>query len=162
MITDVKLTAEEFKSVHNGMCELRYQIENLLPFINEKLAQSLSKGLKSIETGLAGAYQKDEDEFDRRSAHYDEVCNKHNFKSIWSMHEVEDLNADHIYPNATHVMYDAGGATNSVPINGKTWVSLWRAADTLIKISGDNHHIFVEDFIQIQGVDTILQLSTGS
>lgn len=164
MIGPVTLTAEEFKSIHNGVCELRYQIDHLSSFVNERLAESLAKGLKSIESGLASAYQQDETIYDRRSLHYTMIGSKNNFESIWSMDEVEDLNEKHPFTAAVYLTYKlyGNGNVNTVLVGGDTWIDLWRAADKIIKMSGDNHHIFIENFVQNKQLGDRIILVTGS
>jgi hypothetical protein len=74
---------------------------------------------------------------------------------------VDDLNQPHPFA-ASEMIYRAhwGAKSVVVPIAGTTWLDLWRAADCAIKLSGDSHHIFIEDFqINLQGQ---LELSTGS
>ena len=162
MITDVTLTAEEFKLIHNALCDIRHISEYLEPILNTATSSKLSASVANIAKGLENAYRQENDEFDSRSQHYDKVAAEHNFKAIWSMHEISDLNINHTYANATHVGYTVDGTTHMVPINGHSWVSLWAAADKLIDLSGDDHHIFIEDFHEDKNVDGLLILSTGS
>jgi hypothetical protein len=61
------------------------------------------------------------------------------------------------------VIYRAyGSGDHEVAINGTTWASLYIAADTLIRESGDNHHIFIEAFKQSSISPEILFVTTGS
>jgi hypothetical protein len=96
-----------------------------------------------------------------------DVYNIHH--SFWSYHQNElcDFTKNHPYMGATTLTYsmyftDGEMVPITVDIKGPRWIDLWRTADELIQKSGDNHHVFVEDFI-IESIDPItLSLHTGS
>ena len=48
----------------------------------------------------------------------------------------------------------------AVPIDGNTWGDLYKAADSAIKLSNDDHHIYIEDFKMLENGD--IELITGS
>lgn len=48
----------------------------------------------------------------------------------------------------------------AVPIEGNTWGDLYRAADSAIKLSNDDYHIYIEDFKMLENGD--IELITGS
>jgi hypothetical protein len=94
------------------------------------------------------------------------VKREHNFVSVWSIPGVDFFDAPHIY-DATHMYYDAHWGENQtgiVKIPGKKWLDLWRAAEELIRASGDEHHVFIEDFVSSVDADgtKVLSLQTGS
>ena len=156
------LTAEEFKDLHNGLCEVRAVFRTMEGVVADKLLARAEDAWKLIERALANTYAADEKAAKARDSHYGEIGDKNNFKSIWSVYEVADLNAP-FAGAATHVLYKDhwGPGDVMVPINGNTWVDLWRAADEAISKSGDNHHVFIEAFIP-SNVTGVLVLSTGS
>jgi hypothetical protein len=156
------LTAKEFSDIHNAKCELNGILQAMEGVVHPTLQERLEKVLEKINKALENAYKLDEEAYERKSAHYDKISEEHGFKSIWSVHEVDDLNAP-FAGAATHLIYTDhwGKEPVEVPINGNTWVDLWRAAETAIKQSGDTHHVFIEAFIP--GVKPgFLVLSTGS
>jgi len=155
------LTAQEFSDLHNANCELRGILQSMEGVVNEKLKDRFEKALEQINKALENAYAQDDAAFNKNSLHYDAISAKHGFKSIWSVHEVSDLNTP-FAGTATHLLYKDhwGEFEVLVPINGNTWVDLWSAAEEAIKKSTDDHHIFIEAFIS--GDDGILVLSTGS
>lgn len=156
------LTAQEFSDIHNAKCELNGILQSLDGVIHPKLQERLEKALAQINKGLENAYRLDEEAYEKKSRHYDEISVANDFKSIWSVYEVDDLNAP-FAGAATHLAYKQhwGKKPVLVPINGNTWVDLWRAAEAAILESGDNHHIFIESF-EPDGDSGILNLSTGS
>jgi|GEM_PF-1896149 hypothetical protein len=87
-------------------------------------------------------------------------------KSYWSISADNDfinMSFNHPYVGATEVSYPADmqwGKASSVKIEGPTWLDLWKAADKAIQESGDEHHVFIEDFYELE--NGVLQLHTGS
>lgn len=162
MNTAPQLTAQEFSDIHNAKCEI-YSIANSLEgVISERLYARIEKAIQLLNKGLERAYEEDNAAEEKRSAHYNKISEEYGFKSIWSVYEVDDLNAP-FAGAATHLAYKQhwGKKPVLVPINGNTWVDLWRAAEAAILESGDNHHIFIESF-EPDGDSGILNLSTGS
>lgn len=160
----VTLYADDFKTVHNTLCDLRSVQERLTGVISNELADRLHAIVKGFERGLANAYEQDNTAFERKMDLYSEIKDECKFKSIWSIYEVDDLYAEHPYAGANEIVYKDhwGDEPVSVPLLGKRWIDLWIAADHLIKESGDEHHIFVERFRPLQENNTTLVLSTGS
>lgn len=164
MNCDVTLTADEFKQVHNALCELRSIRETLSGVIREPITDKMGSAIDSMYRGLQGAYAQDDAAAGRNSEHYEKVAFTLGFKSIWSVYEVKDLYSQHPYAGATEVLYkDHWGDDNvNVAIEGDTWADLYRAADLCIRDSGDDHHIFIERFIPSKADPKVLVLSTGS
>jgi hypothetical protein len=164
MYTDVKITAKEFTAIHNALCEMRDVNNRLSGVVREPITDKLAAAIRAMEQGLAGAYQQDEQDFDAKSNHYSDVSQELGTRSVWSVYEVNDLKAEHPYIGATEVVYKDhwGGEEVVVPVIGNTWEALYVAADSAIRNSKDNHHIFIETFTQSSINPSILFLSTGS
>ena len=159
------ITAEEFKTIHNGLYDLRSAIERLEGVIATELYSKLAKAENQITTALAGAYDQDDQAFDKNRDHYEAVKLDLGVNAIWSMFEVPNLNDPHPYENVDQVVYKDhfGKKAVSCKINGNTWVALYVAANACIRDSGDTHHIFIEDFTPAPTPGTgVLYLSTGS
>ena len=102
-------------------------------------------------------------EFDVKFDYFNKVRTELGLTAVWSIFEVDNLNETHPFKGVTKVIYKTYGSGDAeVAIDGNTWKSLYIAADTLIDISGDNHHIFIEAFKQSSISPEILFLSTGS
>jgi hypothetical protein len=159
-----QLTAEEFSDLHNAKCEIHGISETLVGVLHPDLQKRLESAVAKINAALKNAYEQDNAISEKRSAHYNKVASDHKFDTIWSVHEVDDLYMPHPFEGVTHVRYSEhwGSADVTVPIKGNTWVDLWRAAETAINESGDNHHIFIEDFEVADYRPDFLRLSTGS
>jgi hypothetical protein len=100
---------------------------------------------------------------DEKFDYYNQVREDLGLNAVWSIFEVENLSERHPFVGATKVIYRAyGSGDHEVTIEGDTWKSLYIAADTLIRDSGDGHHIFIEDFKQSSINPEILFVTTGS
>jgi len=100
---------------------------------------------------------------DEKFDYYNQVREDLGLNAVWSIFEVENLSERHPFVGATKVIYRAyGSGDHEVTIEGDTWKSLYVAADTLIRDSGDGHHIFIEDFKQSSINPEILFVTTGS
>lgn len=150
------LTAEEFKVLHNTLWELS-NIDH--PKVTELVERIRNDALKS-------AYEQDAREFDRKHDHYREVQGLNGFKSIWSIFEVDDINAYSGITGATKLIYKNHWGTPVVidvdPNRALSWLDLYELADQAIAQSGDTHHIFIERIALTQGSVGVLELQTGS
>ena len=159
------LSAEEFRTIHNAVCDLDRLVSRLEDVLKPELYQRLVAARNDIRTGLASAYKQDDDAFSRKSRHYDSVKQELGVEhSEWSIYEVDNLSARHPYAGADRVVYRNhwGSEAVSVSINGLTWAALWVAANAAIRDSGDDHHVYIESF-ELDGEDPrTLVLSTGS
>lgn len=165
MYCDVKLTALEFKTIHNALCDLDQIKRQLEDILKPELYTKLVKVSNNIRTGLESAYEQDAEDFKRKSRHYDEVKADLGIRgSEWSVFEVADLNERHPFEGATVVCYKDhwGDNPKSAAIVGSTWAALWIAANAVIRDSGDGHHVFIERFRQSKENPEVLYLSTGS
>jgi len=109
----------------------------------------------------SNAYEQDHKAFDSKMEYYSTVREDLGLNAIWSIYEVADLNERHPYEGAKYVSYKDhwGNGIVTQAINGSTYAALYVAANACIRDSGDEHHIFIEDFRK--SGDTLL-LTTGS
>lgn len=158
------LTAKEFSTIHNALCEMRSVYETLQDVVREPITDKLGKAIREMEKGLANAYEEDNKAFDRKSEHYQSVSEDLGLKSIWSVYEVDNLSDRHPFEGADRVVYTDhwGGKPVQCSINGLTWAALYVAADACIRDSGDDHHVFIELFRPSKDDPRTLILSTGS
>ena len=150
MNCSVTLTAEEFKTLHNALYSLS-RIGN----------DMVDEQVEVIRTALQGAYQQERDVTDRRYDHYNSVKRELGLSAIWSMTEVDNLSERHPFEGVTTVTYKDhwGDSPVVTQINGSTYAALYVAANACIRDSGDEHHVYIEDFRKVG--DTLI-LSTGS
>ena len=86
----------------------------------------------------------------------------HKLRAVWSIYTIDNLDlmsglsaaavvyVDHWGPKPVRVLLKSGELT---------WGELFHAADAAIRQSGDDHHIYIENF-RVEG--TTLVLETGS
>jgi hypothetical protein len=165
MHTTVQLTAEEFKTIHNGLCDLGIVCDRLENVLTPDLYRLLLQAQSQIRQGLENAYVQEQQDFERKHRHYDEVKREAGIThSEWSMYEVQNMTDQHPYANIDRVVYRShwGPQPVSASITESIWSALWRAADTCIRDSGDSHHVFIEAITPDPQDPRILILSTGS
>jgi hypothetical protein len=146
----VILKGKDFSTIHNALCDLRLVSDR----VSDDVAREINPIIQKIEEGLRDAYDQDNSQFNNKHDHYRDVQFKNGFESVWSIYELSDLYLPHGYGEDLVVEYN--GYTE--PVEGNTWVDLWRAADKLI-FETDHHHIFIEAFVK---KGSKLQLITGS
>ena len=154
------LTAEEFRTIHNALCEIRGVYGSLAGVVREEITERLTRAIGEMEKGLANAYKQDDAVFENRHEYYTNVQTECKLKSVWSIFEVANLYAPHPYTGATKIKF--GDQYTHMTDTGAEWIDLYIAADAAIKASGDQHHIFIEAFTPIAEEPGVLRLDCGS
>ena len=151
----VTLQAEDFKTIHNTLCDLRSLARDMVQ--RTVKIEEVERIIESFEQGLADAYRQDEAEFDDKMAYFREFADANDFEAIWSLYElpVGCFEQPHPYPSDAFVVYGKG----HVPVLGSAWGDVYRAADCAIRNSGDFHHCYIEGF-EVKGNE--LHMYTGS
>lgn len=161
MHTNVTITADEFKTIHNALFYLDCGINELKNVVLETHIDKLQNAAKSIRDALKNAYMQEDQVFNRSFNHYSKVQEDHNYDSVWSYYDVDDLYSNHPYTNVKALVYQ--GILSE--IKGPRWIDIYDAADRVINDSKDMHHIFIESFVpdvtEKEKVET-LSLVTGS
>ena len=153
----VTVKGRDFKQIHNALCELRNVSSLLSEVVNGNIAGRLERVVRDLDEGLADAYRQDDAQFDSKMDYYEDFKKHNGLRAIWSIYELplHGFLQDHPYRGALTLSYQG----HAVPILGQTWADLYRAADDVIRRSGDGHHIFIEGFL-FAGDE--LRLTTGS
>lgn len=160
----VVLKGEDFKTVHNTLCELRSVQQQLCGVVNDRVLDQITAAIRGFELGLRDAYDQDSAAFERKSEHYEQLRTELGLRSIWSIYSVSDLRKSHPYTAAREICYRDhwGKAAVYETIPGPTWADLFQAADHAIRRSGDGHHVFIESFEPVADQPRQLRLTTGS
>ena len=159
------ITAEDFKTIHNALCEMRSVYETIHGVVREPITDKLARAIREMEAGLADAYKQDNKSFDSKHEHYEDVRSQMGLtNSVWSIFEVDNLADKHPFEGADRIVYKDhwGKHTVSSSIHGSTWAALYRAANECIANSGDGHHIYIERFDIDKDDSRTLVLQTGS
>lgn len=141
---------DSFIAIHNTLCNLQWHKDD-----------TVKDAVEAIRRSLKDLYDQENAAFTARSKVYSRVKEELGLSTIWSIYEVEDMDAEHPYQGATTVVYkDHWGEIPVVSmIDGNTWAALYAAADACIRDSGDSHHTFIEGFNRCENA---LYLTTGS
>lgn len=161
----VKITAEEFKNIHNSLWELDCVARDLEDTLHPSLFAKLNHARITIRENLKGAYAQESRDFDRKMDHYYQVREQLGLHSLWSMFDITDLHRPHPWPEALTLEYrDHAGSEGPVivSVDGPLWSDVYSAADRAIQASGDQHHTFIEAVRPVEGSTTALSLHTGS
>jgi len=159
MLISPTLTSEEFKKIHNALCDLNHTIHRTEEILHPSLHTRLVKIESQIRDCLRASYERDDEEYARRQVHYDAVGKEISAKTVWSMPEIEDLNSKHPYNSENQLVLQYHNVMQAV--NGDTWKDLWIAADRCIRETED-YHIFIENFHADLKRPGVILLTTGS
>ena len=162
----IQLNREQWKNLHNALCGAEREAGSLFSVLKDG-GEGLA-ALKSVRDALAPAYAQDSEAFDRQFGYFRQVQEDNGFRAMWSLYDETDqgsFDLPHPYTGATHVVYTQHWGTVSdleVPIQGDTWLDLYRAANEAIERSNDTHHIYIERFDAVEDKPGYLGLVTGS
>lgn len=105
---------------------------------------------------------------DQRIVYYDVLSLELELKnSCWSIYEVENPFLPTEFDVVEKFIYKDhwGKGPVEIPLVPAvffpSWIELWKLADKAIELSGDGHHIFIEDFKYVPE-ERAVYLSTGS
>lgn len=151
----VTLRGEDFKTLHNTLCDLR----NLVSRMEQSMIKTaeFDRIIEGFQMGLKDAYDQDTATFDSKMDYYGQFQRENGLAAIWSVYElpIHGFLFDHPFPSDAFVVYK----DQHCAIYGQTWADVYRAADQCIRNSGDLHHIFIENF-ELWGKE--VRLTTGS
>ncbi len=165
MYCNPTITAEEFKTIHNSLCDLDSVCRQLEGVLNPELYGKLVRAAGNIRSGLKGAYEQDRQDGDFKFNHYRDVQKQLGLEnSVWSIYEVKNLADRHPFEGVDRVIYRDhwGKKPVSCSVNGLTWAALWIAANACVRDSGDEHHVFIESFQPDAEDPRTLVMTTGS
>lgn len=154
----VTLSGEDFKTIHNTLCELRSVVQRMERSLIK--VEEFERIVEGFEQGLRDAYEQDSSAFDRKHDYYARFREDNGLTTIWSVYELEEHGFlfNHPWEGARVLVYQR----ETAPIQGPTWGDLYRAANEVIRRSGDDHHIFIEGFGKYATDNSMLELTTGS
>ena len=108
-------------------------------------------------------YHPDFADFEAAASYFDEMAYEifagrgdGNCHSTWSIYEL-GKNMDQPHPDSGCIYVHYQGVVAN--IEGPNWSDVWAAADKAIELSGDEHHIFIE---QLNASGNCYDLVTGS
>ena len=154
----VTLSGEDFKTIHNTLCDLRGLVQRMERSMIK--VDEFDRIIEGFQMGLKDAYEQDGSAFDRKMDYYSQFRAENSLSATWSIFDLDEGGFFDLHPwqGAEKVYYNE----TSAPILGPTWGDLYRAADLAIERSG-THHSFIEEFgPYTAGDNSVLWLTTGS
>lgn len=151
------ITSKQVSDIHNGFLYL-YQALDLAKetfrdesdfVVKLRMAEKYLKPIRDDVVARKDTYE------DKLYDMFKLIGQKNDFRSIWSIYSVSDLNSTHPFTSNKFLRHFNG----QEPIPGNTYLDLWKAADSLIRQSNDMH-IFIEGFRKVNS--DVLELITGS
>ena len=114
----VTLRGEDFKIIHNTLCDLR----NLVGRMEQSMIKTseFDRIIEGFQMGLANAYEQDNRVFESKMDYYSEFRQENGLDAIWSMYElpIHGFLRDHPYTGALQVAYRAPSWS---PIRRNPW-----------------------------------------
>jgi hypothetical protein len=153
----LNITYDQIRDLHNGKCDL-YQLQNFVEE-NFKTGSPIHTLILRAMKQMAPVINNLMDQRDKLDNLIIEECSdvreKLQLKSVWSNYERAEFPQSWAGKTMTYK-----GLGVDIPADTKIDRNvLYVVADKLITDSGDNHHIFIENFIENKGK---IELVTGS
>lgn len=165
--TEYAITEADRRDIHNGLCELYNALNQLESTLHPDAMQRLRKGYDLIEKGFLDVAEQEEEISEAKSELYDQIRDELNARGVWSLDVVTDFSASfrkrYGIDEGRTVTVEYKSNEVKLTKTKSTWKDLYKAADKLIRQSGDSHHIFIESFHATSNkVQPRLMLVTGS
>ena len=156
-----EITSDEMRDVHNGLCYLRNAIDKLEDTLSPLIVADLRKAKALIQNGFNGVQRESDKRWDERNQYYTAMKDKYNFRSVWSIYDVEDLD-EKAFDLEEGSVIEYENHTVDLPAGRVSWFQMWLAAEEVITSAGDDDHIFIESLTQSSINPKIILLGTGS
>ena len=156
-MSDIKISQEDFEKLENSYIDLNHLAQKLNNVVHPDIIKELEKIKKNISSVIKDEQDKEEANFDKAYKHCSKIQDENKFSSVWSIYENTDFEAKFSKKKVQSITYEG---VETTPNKVLTWLEMWKEADKLIKLSGDDHHIFIENFNEVKPGH--YELSTGS
>lgn len=153
------LSKEDFRNIHNALCDVRNAQSRLSDVLNDSLSNQLSKAIVKFEQGLENVYQQDSKHFDDISEQASTIAKEYDLKTIWSVYDIKSL--QDVYPHKASILSGRyNGKTVDIILEDRfyRYDELYVLIDKMIR-ELDDYHIFIED---IRVRDNKMYVITGS
>lgn len=158
------LVLEDMEKIEGLSPDVSVLAQNLGSF-NSKFSDQVD-GINDLIDKAFKKYRKSEDdEFDKKMEGFEKIQDKHKLWSIWSEYDIspKDMNKPFSDKPVKSLSYESWGPTQKMKV-GKiaTWLDMWKIADQVMKLSGDQHHQFIEAIVEDKNKPGHFKLVTGS
>lgn len=152
---------DEARKLDRAVWAINSVVKALEDYLHPEVIKELMQAKKYIKEGMASINDQRQKEFDYKYKMFSKHQEANKLRSTWSIYEIESLDDDSGIM-ASKLVYDGGWGKKveaELPREAITYARLWEIADRLIKESGDNQHVFIEEFLQ---KDDVVFLHCGS
>lgn len=153
---NMNLTTEQYEQLSAIYPKLCAVINRLETIVKPEIVNELREMEKSFSKVFEATWDAEEDDFDENCDKLSSIAEEHGFVTVWSVGEVPAtlINTSFSKEKKVVISYESWGKPVEVTVErtgkeGITWLQMWEAADKLVKMSGDGHHVFVEDFMPV-------------
>ena len=142
---------EKLETIYPKLCGLS---QSLAPVVAQRFLNELNDIQNIITEVFAQRWEYQDAEEERVYEKLNIIGDENNFITSWSITEVspEDMDKPFSKKAVKSLTYDSYDGLETIKFSGKgeklTWLQAWKYADQLIKQSGDQDHIFIEEFIE--------------
>ena len=154
-----RIAAADVDKLQDAKIDLSRIIEEMEDILAPSMLDQFKKVITKIRAGLLDVRTQQDNLWQKRQNYYSEMKEEHGMKTVWSIFEVDNLNAPSGI-TATELKYNGWGeATIKMAPGNKTYMELWNYAEQVLYEADDMEHCFIESFTQ--GGDICI-LGTGS
>lgn len=158
-VTISKKDFDLLTSMYPNISSLKQHLENV---IHPKYIKELDVIAKKLETVFTTFWKEEEQAWDKNYKALSKISDKNKFKSAWSISEVSADQLDNQFLSPVKQLSYQGQVISFDSPKTLSWLDMWKEADKIIRMSGDGHHIFIEDFHEDKKNPGHYELSTGS
>lgn len=134
-----------------------FSFKNKLEHMSPEVKKEFDVLCGAVEDLFDEHHKSEQQEEDKIRDILEKISDEHGFKSIWSIYEIKDMTAIFGYVSSLSYLGEREQVDKEV-----TYIELWTIADRLITLSGDEHHVFIENFSNYKSNDNNYELQTGS
>lgn len=157
-LSGYNLSPNQLRDLHNAGCYFHSFIERYRDVLGKQVIEDFERPWNLFLNVRKKILEVESKSFDKKFNYYDSIRKQNNFMSIWSLYEVDDINAHSHVVGATELRYE-DKKIDLDPNHHYTWFELWSCADKIMQETDDRHHIFIELF-KLNGA--IVELWCGS
>lgn len=158
------LVLEDMEKIESLSPDL-HSLSQRLDGLNIKFSQQIENANSLINKTFEKYREKEDNDFDKKMDGFSKIQDKHKLWSIWSEYAISpsDMKKKFNDKPVESLSYESWGKPQTLKV-GKitTWLEMWKIADQIMKLSGDKHHQFIEDFVEDKKKPGHFSLVTGS
>ena len=159
------LSDQEFAQIHAGIVSLRTELSGLdTSALAPDSWTRMSEAVSSIESAVMSAHVAGQAVLELRANYYHMIQQEQGFSTQWNIMAVKNMDDPHPWPQARQVIYSLPWRDMTevaVPIEGITWLDLYRAADRAVALNGESRYTSIEAFSFSGAEPEMLVLFTG-